>query len=173
LQANVLIDEKRRPILCDCSLAFIVVGSEFTSVKTAGTCRWAAPEVMNPPDPARPGEFPQGSDNDVYFSLKGDVYSFGMTILEVYSGEPPFRSIRLDSVVVFKVINGNRPQLPSSLETHPKLGALVKKCWSQDPENRPIMADVCRELESGILLLPAAKRSLTTRLWQRFSGRFS
>jgi len=33
-----------------CYVTAVIVGSEFESAKTAGTCQWAAPKRMNPSD---------------------------------------------------------------------------------------------------------------------------
>jgi len=50
--SNILFDEDENPCICDCGLAFIIEPSEFTSIKTAGPCRWIVPEIMNPPESA-------------------------------------------------------------------------------------------------------------------------
>jgi hypothetical protein len=75
-------------VLCDYGLAFIIVGSEFTSVKTAGTCRWASPEVMNPPELANLSEddveeIKDTSDPVVFFTKASDIYAFAMLATEV------------------------------------------------------------------------------------------
>ena len=50
-KVNVLIDSEGNVIVADYSLASIIDTSDFTSKKTAGTCRWTAPEIMDPPNP--------------------------------------------------------------------------------------------------------------------------
>ena len=50
-KANVLIDIKLLVVVADYSLAPIIDSSEFTSITTAGTCPWTAPEIMDPPNP--------------------------------------------------------------------------------------------------------------------------
>ena len=74
----MLIDEGGNPRLCDCGLAFIIEPSEFTSIKTAGACRWTAPEIMNPPEDAM-----SSNTSFALFTKESDVYAFGMTALEV------------------------------------------------------------------------------------------
>jgi hypothetical protein len=74
----VLVDESGNPRLCDCGLAFIIEPSEFTSIKTAGACRWTAPEIMNPPEDAM-----SSNDSFALFTKESDVYAFGMIVLEV------------------------------------------------------------------------------------------
>ena len=67
------------------------------------------------------------------------------------TGLPPFASKKFENSVVLSVVTGKRPQLPPALETHGKLGALVKECWAQDPGSRPDMSEVCLRLELDIL----------------------
>jgi len=151
-------------VLCDYGLAFIIVGSEFTSVKTAGTCRWAAPEVMNPAMNMEEDdtELLSGSDSEdpaVFFTQESDIYSFGMTILEIFSGKHPFSEKRNDSAVVFCVIENKRPNLPPSLIEHEELGAIVKACWQQDPQDRPTIKLVCSKLDGIQLDTPENDRT--------------
>jgi hypothetical protein len=75
-KANVLVDSKGHAVVADYGLALIMDSSEFTSIKTAGTCRWTAPEIMNPPN-----------NDDVplpQFTVKSDIFSYAMTVFEVY-----------------------------------------------------------------------------------------
>jgi hypothetical protein len=73
-----LVDANGRPRICDYGLAFIIEPSEFTSIKTAGACRWTAPEIMNPPEDAI-----SANHSLALFTKESDMYAFGMTSLEV------------------------------------------------------------------------------------------
>ena len=59
-----------------CYVTAVIVGSEFESAKTAGTCQWAAPKIMNPSDLTNSEEgnkFPKSPENNdmiVYFPFK-------------------------------------------------------------------------------------------------------
>jgi serine/threonine protein kinase len=64
-------------VLADYGLVFVIETTDFTSTKTAGTCRWMAPEVMNPAD-----ELLEDQDPPVLFTMKSDIYAFGMTAFE-------------------------------------------------------------------------------------------
>jgi hypothetical protein len=79
-QSNVLIDGAEHARICDYGLAFIIEPSEFTSIKTAGACRWTAPEIMNPPEDA-----PPFNNSLALFTTESDIYAFAMTVLEVYN----------------------------------------------------------------------------------------
>lgn len=74
----MLIDGRGQAVLSDYGLAFIIESSDFTSVKTAGTCRWTAPEIMSPPEDDSHTETP------FLFTLSSDIFSFAMTSIEVY-----------------------------------------------------------------------------------------
>jgi len=155
-KANVLIDSKGHAVVADYGLALIIDSSEFTSIKTAGTCRWTAPEIMNPPN-----------NDDVplpQFTLKSDIFSYAMTVFEVYlhshspclntyavqkkifAGEQPFNEKKSDGNVIFAILNGNRPVLPESIESKVDLANLVRQSWSQNPDQRPTARQICRRL---------------------------
>jgi len=74
----VLIDGDGYPRICDYGLAFIIEPSEFTSIKTAGACRWTAPEIMNPPE-----DVVSMDESLALFTNESDVYAFAMTVIEV------------------------------------------------------------------------------------------
>ena len=74
----MLIDADGFPRICDYGLAFIIEPSEFTSIKTAGACRWTAPEILDPPEDGISTD-----DSLALFTKESDVYAFAMTALEV------------------------------------------------------------------------------------------
>jgi hypothetical protein len=74
----VLIDEEGHALLADYSLVFIIDSSDFTSIKTAGTCRWTAPEILNPSDEVLDADEPAA-----IFTEWSDIYAFSMTVIEV------------------------------------------------------------------------------------------
>ncbi|KAL3827487.1 hypothetical protein ACHAXA_003756 [Cyclostephanos tholiformis] len=95
--------------------------------ETCGTRRYMAPEVA----------LKLGYGSEV------DVYSFGMLLWEVCALEKPFESIlSVDEFHDIVTLYGKRPSLhidplwPSSLK------ALMSRCWSTDPLDRPTMAEV-------------------------------
>jgi len=140
--SNILIDADERPRICDYGLAFVIEPSEFTSIKTAGPCRWTAPEIMNPP------EYPPEDATSplALFTKESDIYAFGMTILEIFTGEIPFSKKRNDSSVIFAVLSEGRPDLPPFFEEKESLGQLLRECWHQQPGRRPTSSAVTERL---------------------------
>ena len=130
--------------------------SEFTSIKTAGTCRWTAPEIMNPPN--------NGDATLPQFTAKSDIFSYAMTVFEVspfpfsmlneysynskkiFAGERPFNEKKSDGNVIFAILNGSRPVLPESIESKADLASLVRQSWSQNADQRPTARQICRRL---------------------------
>jgi serine/threonine protein kinase len=155
--ANVFVDQNGRPCIADYELVFIIDTSEFTSMKTAGSSRWTAPEIMNPDESHKI----VGSSG--MFTKASDIYAFAMTMIEVYcvtliftlsakytqifTGEHPFSSKRNDSSVIFFAAAGNRPELPHYFLVKKELGTLVKCCWSQDASKRPSSTVVVQALD--------------------------
>lgn len=95
--------------------------------ETCGTRRYMAPEVA----------LKLGYGKEV------DVYSFGMLLWELCALNKPFDTIQ--SVEEFHdivVLYGKRPSLHVDLLWPRSLKALMSRCWSTDPLDRPTMIDV-------------------------------
>ncbi|QRV77172.1 Tyrosine kinase specific for activated [Ceratobasidium sp. AG-Ba] len=103
-----------------------------------GTNRWMAPELY--------GEDPQRS-------READVYAMGMTMLEIITGDVPFREIKAGHMVGWAVARERRiPEVPelaadgaSGQDT--LVHSLLKWCWRYDPKQRPSARMVVSLLE--------------------------
>ncbi|TFK22504.1 kinase-like protein [Coprinopsis marcescibilis] len=136
--ANVFLDAGRC-VLADFGLVFLIDASEFTSVKTAGSSRWTAPEIMDPK---------AANEHDPYhdFSTASDAFSLAMIIIEIFTGGPPFSKKKNDSAVIFAIAAGKRPDIPQNITSNHYLSNVVRKCWQQNPKSRPSMSWVCYQL---------------------------
>jgi len=150
--SNVLVDDDGHPRICDYGLAFIIEPSEFTSIKTAGACRWTSPEIMNPPEDAA-----STNDSAALFTKESDIYAFGVTVLEIFTGKIPFSHKKNDSSVIFTVLEGGRPDFPDSLNEQKDLKELIQNCWDQEPSRRPTSRAVTQRLHED---MPEAVTSL-------------
>ncbi|CDP08715.1 unnamed protein product [Coffea canephora] len=99
---------------------------------------WYAPEVLA--DQEQSGN----ADNSKY-TEKADVYSFGMICFELLTGKVPFEDGHLQGDKMSRNIRaGERPLFPFHLPKY--LTNLTKKCWHDDPNQRPSFASICRIL---------------------------
>ncbi|RUP49111.1 kinase-like domain-containing protein [Jimgerdemannia flammicorona] len=123
--ANILMTEEGRVQLCD----FGVAGqTSLTSMKRnsfVGTPYWMAPEVV------------KGSQYD----QKADIWSFGITIYEVATGNPPFA--HHDPVRAIFLIPRERPaQLEGNFSAAMK--EFVAACLCEDADERPTAEDLLK-----------------------------
>jgi serine/threonine protein kinase len=68
------------------------------------------------------------------YSFASDVYSIGMLMWEVSSGQPPF-VYKDDYDLAIKIINGMRPRVIPG--TPLEYRELMEQCWDADPTKRP------------------------------------
>ncbi|KIM68699.1 hypothetical protein SCLCIDRAFT_104667 [Scleroderma citrinum Foug A] len=132
--ANIVIDGMGKPLLADFGFSRIV--EDITGVaitqSTGGldSQRWAARELC------------LGGK----LTPKADIYSFGMTILELMSHQKPWPLVRLPHHVVLKVAENEKPPKPTDAPTiarglDDRLWKLLLRCWDE-PERRPTMAEL-------------------------------
>ncbi|KAJ3485198.1 hypothetical protein NLI96_g5132 [Meripilus lineatus] len=140
--ANILISVTRFgivPMICDFGSAHIV-GTPF--VGTAGTYRWTAKELL------RLGL--DDSDQPYIPTYASDVWSFGMTVLELYSGRVPFYNIVSTLRAVFHIQNGGLPPHPGAPAIERGLSdalwGLLESCWCSDPVSRPTTTSLVAQL---------------------------
>ncbi|KAG6544341.1 hypothetical protein Mapa_014175 [Marchantia paleacea] len=147
--ANLLIDEHDVVKVCDFGVARIkpAVSSNhgvgnWAAEMTAetGTYRWMSPEVLE----HKP------------YDHKADVYSFGIMIWEVLTGEVPYAGLTPLQAAIGVVQRGLRPVMPPSVP--PKLAGLAELCWHQNPEQRPEFNEAVTILEE--LMKPSFKKAL-------------
>ncbi|RHZ43767.1 hypothetical protein Glove_856g14 [Diversispora epigaea] len=84
------------------------------------------------------------------YSTKSDIYSMGILMWEVITGETPFSDHEFDSDsdFVLAIINGYRPKIYEYIP-HEYL-TLMKQCWDANPDNRPDAITIYRKIKSLI-----------------------
>jgi len=90
---------------------------------------------------------------------ESDCYALGMVVYEVLSGQAPFAQSK-DFIVMRKVIEGERPEIPEGAEKAWFTGDLwrmLQLCWETQPRSRPSIAAVqgCLERTSRAWEPPA------------------
>ncbi|XP_062187799.1 uncharacterized protein LOC133891104 isoform X2 [Phragmites australis] len=109
-----------------------------------GTLPWMAPELLN------------GSSNKV--SEKVDVFSFGIVMWEILTGEEPYANMHYGAIIGGIVNNTLRPPVPASCD--PEWRRLMEQCWAPDPAHRPAFTEIAGRLRS---MSVAANQAKVTR----------
>lgn len=126
--SNVLINSRGSIKLCD----FGVSGELVNSIADTfvGTSTYMAPERI------------QGEK----YTVKSDVWSFGLTIMELAIGKFPFTNEHIDEDdsgpagildLLQQIVNEPAPKLPKSDAFPSILEDMIQKCLFKEPEKRP------------------------------------
>ncbi|OIW21118.1 hypothetical protein TanjilG_29774 [Lupinus angustifolius] len=95
-----------------------------------GTLPWMAPELLN------------GGSNKV--SEKVDVFSFGIVLWEILTGEEPYANMHYGAIIGGIVNNTLRPTIPSYCDHEWRI--LMEQCWAPNPAVRPCFTEIARRL---------------------------
>lgn len=121
--------------------------------------RWMSPELMNEVTPP---------------TNESDVWSFGMVMLEVFTGKPPFCEYRRNEQVLLQVASrGLRPTRPTPEETKlisDDCWKLMQDCWETEPADRPNMKDVRRRLADLEVWWEEIKSTIEEAPVSRYTG---
>lgn len=132
---NLLVNMKdpQRPICKVGDLGLSKVKHQtMVSGGVRGTLPWMAPELLN------------GSSSLV--SEKVDVFSFGIVMWELLTGEEPYANMHYGAIIGGIVNNTLRPPVPSWCD--PAWKCLMEKCWAADPAQRPTFLEISAELRA-------------------------
>lgn len=75
-----------------------------------------------------------------------DVYAFGITLWELYTGASPFKRVPTLLLAHRVAVEGLRPELPEGAPE--EFSRLVRACWAPDWKQRPSFGAVLAELEA-------------------------
>lgn len=113
-----------------------------------GTLPWMAPELLN------------GSSSRV--SEKVDVFSFGISMWEILTGEEPYANMHCGAIIGGIVKNSLRPPIPERCD--PDWRKLMEECWSPEPESRPSFTEITNRLRSMSMALQAKAQNNQPRV---------
>ena len=97
-----------------------------------GTCHWMAPEVIK----------------NLNYSIKADVYSFGIIIWECCVRETPYKNLNQQQITYYVTVKKGRPDLNLIPKDCPLgMKELMVKCWNDDENVRPSFGNIINELK--------------------------
>ncbi|CAF3729180.1 unnamed protein product [Rotaria sordida] len=118
---NCLVDKKNRIKVADFGLSRCLQSDEeyFCQIKEIPIRWWAVEVFSNAP-----------------YTSKSDVWSYGITIWEVFSkADTPYSHIPLNHSVIDAVKHGERLKQPEKCPS--KIYTIMITCWTVDPKDRP------------------------------------
>ncbi|THU97858.1 kinase-like protein [Dendrothele bispora CBS 962.96] len=137
---NILINSQGQPLLADFGVSQMLQDVNGVPLTQSGGMshapRWFAPEVW--------------TDGGKLSSMS-DIYSYGMTVLELFTHEKPYADIRHTPQATLLASKGTCPKRPSAAEVigrgmDDNIWTLLTQCWSLRPEARPKIQAVLDEV---------------------------
>ncbi|KAK6204796.1 kinase-like domain-containing protein [Scheffersomyces amazonensis] len=125
--ANVLITKEGKVQLCDFGVATKITSHALKRTTMAGTPYWMAPEVIR--------------KGDTYNS-KADIWSLGITIYEIATGNPPYCD--RDADWAMQMISKSTPPRLEGREYSPALKECIALCLDENPDERPSADDLMK-----------------------------
>lgn len=148
--ANLLVDSNMTVKVTDFGFAETVKADRYLLDKRGpkGTALYMAPEVMR----------------QEKFNEKADVYSYGLILWELLTGEELFPQYEdLDPFYQAICFDHERPVPPP--DTPRSLDQLMRKCWDPDPIARPSFEEIISSLDE-ILIECSISDPLARKFWK-------
>ncbi|KAF8331191.1 kinase-like domain-containing protein [Amanita rubescens] len=131
---KVFIGDEGQPLISDFALAKFDGNLITQVIHVSDNCRWSAPEMF---------------EEQATVSAKCDIYSFGMTILQLFTHEKPYTNKKTAQVFSEKQ-TGELPDRPQdervvSRGLDDRIWKLLCQCWSKNPTDRPSIEELLAE----------------------------
>lgn len=129
---NILMAAENQVKVADFGLANVGDSSHSSMATFAGTISYMDPVILR---------------GESHYTNAADVYSFGVMMNEILSGEAPYKSSENQFQIMFGVGSGFLGiEIPSSLPEG--IQALISSCISRDPKLRPTFVDIVEQIQN-------------------------
>jgi len=148
-----------RAVICDFGIARVTGRSTVTANKVFLNLQGLSPRYTAPEVFLRLKSRTQASSEE---EKKGDVYSFAIVVWEMLTRKKPWDNCKTSDEVENLVRQGKREEIPTTplkktnssggvthLQYFDTLTALVKRCWSQNPADRPHFAAILTKMDEA------------------------
>jgi len=104
---------------------------EREELQLAGTPSYRAPELWG---------------DRVTMNKKTDIYAYGVLLWNLWEQDVRVFDVRDLAELKEKVLKGDRPKFTDKTPMHVR--NLIRKCWAQDAQNRPLFGEVVASIEA-------------------------
>lgn len=128
--ANILLSDDGRVCIGDFGVTARLKEGKVAKTLVGSPC-WMAPEVVDP-------ELSSG------YNFKADIWSLGITALELARGSPPYAD-QPPMKVIMLVLKSQPPEMGREEPWDPAFKEIVNSCLKKDPEERPTADQLLRK----------------------------
>ena len=112
-----------------------IAASNLEMTSNLGTTAWCAPELFT-------------ASTTAQYSVKVDVYSFGIVLWELWERKKPFEEYISKFDIMDAVKSGKRPIISDNCP--PTYRSLIQRCWQTQPSRRPMFKYITRYLKEEL-----------------------
>ncbi|CAG9533327.1 unnamed protein product [Cercopithifilaria johnstoni] len=121
--SNILIDHSGTIKLCDFGIAGRLIDSRRAETNTKGCTAYLAPERV--------------ASSDCEYGVRADVWSLGITLIELAKGTHPYDGCATDFELLTKIINDPPPRLTPAQHFSQTFSLFIARCLVKRPIDRP------------------------------------
>lgn len=110
-----------------------------------GTTAYCAPELLT-------------NNNKTVYSIKVDIYSFGMVLWELWEKKRPFDELTSRFDIIDAIKAGERPLISSNCP--PAYRSLIERCWEAEASRRPTFQAIVKYLKEELATVKRQKAAL-------------
>lgn len=146
---NIILDADDNPVICDFGEATFKAECMESGI---GTPQYMAPEIFE----------------SRKYTEKVDVYSYGILLWEMLTGDTPYRGHPVASISFCVRDQNKRPTIPDYCSKN--FATFIQYCWDKDPEKRPDFKQIVHSLESGRIYFPGTIISALKKYISQFGS---